>query len=93
MMDPLEKISPFLYYSYLPFYQSERASSLFPGLNLEGDIPDNRVASMNESDIIEYGIHLLKSTISTILEKNRTDYHIVPLSGGLDFARYISELD
>ena len=91
-MDHFEKISPFLYYTYLPFYQSERASSLFPGLNLEGDIPDNTVASMNESDIIEYGIHLLKSTISTILEKNRTDYHIVPLSGGLDSRGILASL-
>ena len=27
---------------------------------------------------------MLKSTITAILEKNRSDYHIVPLSGGLD---------
>jgi len=91
-MNPFESISPFLFYAYLPYYQPERASKLLPGLDLEQDIPDNTVANMNESDVIEYGIQLLKSTISSILDKNKTGYHIVPLSGGLDSRGILASL-
>ena len=91
-MDSLEKISPFLYYTYLPFYEPEQAANIFPGVDFEHDVPDKSIRSMDESETIAYGIQSLKSVFAKIIQNTSAEYHIVPLSGGMDSRGIIASL-
>ena len=91
-MDSLEKISPFLYYTYLPFYEPEQAADILPGVDFEHDVPDKSIRCMDDSEMIAYGIQLLKSTFSKIIQNTRAEYHIVPLSGGMDSRGILASL-
>jgi len=90
--DNFERINSFLHYIYLPFYQPERAALLFPGVDVENDIPVQSIIEMHEREVIKYGIQLLKSTFSKIIESTSTQNHIVPLSGGYDSRAIIATL-
>lgn len=79
----LDNIASFLYYGYLPRWDSDFKSSIFPDNDLM-EIKEKRQGAnktRNESIIIDKGIQALKASFK---DADKNDRHIVPLSGGLD---------
>lgn len=79
----LDNIASFLHYGYLPQWDTNFESSIFPNNDLmelrEKRQIKNKV--IDESIFINKGIQALKASFK---DADKNDRHIVPLSGGLD---------